>query len=83
MQQFNTLSGLAEYIQRDLVEEIAVQSLDLREIEQEVLATRFSKSLFLGCTLSDNLLHHLLPDNFVFPVLNVPFNSYPSSLYNK
>lgn len=83
MQQFNTLSGLAEFIQRDFVEEIAVQSLDLREIEQEILATRFSKSLFLGCTLSDNLLHHLLPDNFVFPVLDVPFNSYPSSLYNK
>lgn len=83
MLQFNTLSGLAEYIQRDFVEEIAVQSLDLREIEDLVMDTRFSRSLFLGCTLSDNLLHHLLPDNFIFPKLDVPFNTYPSSLYNK
>lgn len=83
MLQFNTLPALAEFIQRDFVEEIAVQSLDLTEIEEQVLATRFSKSLFLGCTLSDDLLHHLLPDNFIFPVLDVPFNSYPSTLYNK
>lgn len=68
---------------KGVVEEIAVQSLDLTEIEERVLETRFSKSLFLGCTLSDDLLHHLLPDNFIFPTLDVPFNTYPSSLYSK
>lgn len=84
MQQFNSLPGLSGFIQqRAVVEEIAVQSLDLTEIEEQLLATRFSRCLFLGCTLSDDLLHHLLPDNFIFPSLDVPFNTYPHSLYNK
>ena len=84
MQQFNSLPGLSGFIQqRAVVEEIAVQSLDLTKIEEQLLTTRFSKCLFLGCTLSDDLLHHLLPDNFIFPSLDVPFNTYPHSLYNK
>ncbi len=33
--------------------------------------------------MSDDLLHHLLPNNFIFPLLEVPFNTYPNQLYNK
>ena len=40
--------GLAEYIQRDFVEEIAVQSLDLREVEDLVMDTRFSRSFWVA-----------------------------------
>lgn len=65
------------------VEEIAVQSLNLNEVEELILSVDFSKCLFLGCVMSDDLLHHLLPDNFIFPLLEVPFNTYPNRLYNK
>ena len=65
------------------IEEIAVQSLNLNEVEELILSISFSKCLFLGCTMSDDLLHHLLPDNFIFPLLEVPFNTYPNKLYNK
>ena len=83
MQQFDNLAELKSFLKRGDVEEIAVQSLDLTEIEEGMLAIRFSRCLFLGCVLSDRLLHHLLSDNFIFPTLNVPFNTYPSSLYNR
>ena len=84
MQQFDTLLKLKNFLNGNtFLEEIAVQSLDLTEIENEILSVRFSRCLFLGCVMSDEVLHHLLPDNFIFPALDVPFNTYPSSLYNK
>lgn len=83
MQQFESISELNHILTVSHVEEIAVQSLDLTEIEPEMLGIRFSKCLFLGCTMSDNLLNHLQPENFIFPVLDVPFNAYPNRLYDK
>ena len=83
MKQFDTITELAGFLDRSYIEEIAVQSLNLDEIGEQMLSVRFSKSLFLGCRMSDKLLHHLLPENFIFPVLDVPFNTYPSTLYNK
>lgn len=83
MQQFDNLSELKSFLNRTTIEEIAVQSLDLTEIEEQLLAVRFSKCLFLGCILSERLLHHLQPDNFIFPLLDVPFHTYPNRLYNK
>jgi predicted Rossmann-fold nucleotide-binding protein len=65
------------------IENIAVQSLNLNEVEEHILSLSFSKCLFFGCTMSDDLLHHLLPNNFIFPLLEVPFNTYPNKLYNK
>jgi len=83
MKQFDAITELACFLDQLSIEEIAVQSLDLDEIEGQMLSVRFSKCLFLGCSMSDRLLHYLLTDNFIFPLLDVPFNTYPSSLYNK
>ncbi|WP_436416234.1 LOG family protein [Petrimonas sp.] len=83
MQKFETASSLKNFLTVSHVEEIAVQSLDLTEIETLMLNIAFSKCLFLGCTMSDDLLHHLLPENFIFPALDVPFNTYPNRLYDK
>lgn len=83
MQQFDTIASLKNHLTISRVEEIAVQSLDLTELEPLMLSIRFSGCLFLGCKMSDALLHHLLPDNFIFPILDVPFNTYPNRLYDK
>ena len=95
MRKFDTVESLAEFLRISkstkltgetkniVVEEIAIQSLNLKKIEELVLSVNFSKCLFLGCMMSDDLLHHLLSNNFIFPLLEVPFNTYPNRLYNK
>lgn len=84
MKKFDTIKSLAEYLKvSKSVEEIAIQSLTLNDLEEQMLSVSFTKCLFLGCTMSDELLHHLLPDNFIFPRLDVPFNTYPNQLYSK
>lgn len=83
MLQFETISELKKTLNNTHIEEIAIQSLDLTEIEDKMLKVTFSKCLFLGCVMSDNLLSHLQTDNFIFPILDVPFNTYPNKLYNK
>lgn len=83
MKQFETIDELKNFLTISYVEEIATQSLDLTEIESLVLSIKFSKCLFLGCRMSSEILHHLLPDNFIFPILDVPFNTYLNKLYDK
>ncbi|OPZ31525.1 MAG: hypothetical protein BWZ00_00528 [Bacteroidetes bacterium ADurb.BinA174] len=83
MKQFESISKLKSFLTVSHVEEIAIQSLDLTEIESLMLSIQFSKCLFLGCKMSDKLLNHLQPENFIFPILDVPFNTYPNTLYNK
>ena len=83
MQKFESVAELKSFLTTPSVEEIAVQSLNLIEIESLMLGIRFSKCLFLGCSMSDDLVHHLLPGNFIFPILDVPFNTYPNRLYNQ
>lgn len=78
----DSINRSVEY-SRNSIEEVAVQSLNLNKVEKLMLTVNFSKSLFLGCTMSDELLHHLLPNNFILPLLEVPFNTYPNKLYNK
>ena len=83
MQQIDDLTELSAILGKGVIEEIAVQSLDLSPLENKLLETRFSQCLFLGCVFTRRLLKHLQHDNFIFPLLNVPFHTYPSKLYNK
>ena len=63
--------------------QLAVQSLDLSPWEDQLLAKEISGCLFLGCTFSDRLLHHVYRRNYIFPHLDVPYNPYPKSLYDR
>lgn len=83
MLEFESLETLKEYISTTDIQNIAVQSLDLSEIEELVLSRQFRGCLFLGCHLTPALWEHLSDDNYLFPVLDVPFNVYPKALYNK
>ncbi len=83
MLRFDTISELKTILNNSFIEEIAVKSLDLTEIEDEMRKVRFSKCLFLGCVMSNKLLSYLQTDNFIFPILDVPFDTYPSRLYNR
>lgn len=83
MQEFESLSDLTEYIAHPQISNIAVQNLDLTQIEELILKTQFTGCLFLGCQLTDDIWHHLNGDNYIFPVIDVPFKIYPSQLYDK
>ncbi|MEO0472864.1 MAG: hypothetical protein AAF206_24825 [Bacteroidota bacterium] len=83
MREFETLSELSDFLQSDHVQQIAVQSVDLTQIAARILDIRFTDCLFLGCHLNEALRDHLGDENFLFPVLNFPFNVYPPKLYNK
>lgn len=83
MLEFESLETLKTFIGTTDIENIAVQSLDLTQIEDLILGRKFRGCLFLGCNLTPALWKHLADDNYLFPILDVPFNMYPKSLYDK
>ena len=83
MTKIETIDELKEVLGNHTISETAFQSLDLTEYTAEILETNFKKCIFLGCVMSKNLLHYLQEDNFIFPRLEMPFNTYPNGLYSK
>ncbi|PHN03272.1 LOG family protein [Flavilitoribacter nigricans] len=83
MKEFESILELKAYLTKQEVREIAVQNLDLNQIESVILKVKFRRCLFLGCVLSSRLFAHLQTDNYIFPHLEVPYNIYPNRLYNR
>ena len=83
MTKIETTDELKEILGNTTITETAFQSMDLTEFTAEMLETNFKKCIFLGCIMSKTVLHYLQEENFIFPRLEVPFNTYPYSLYNK
>lgn len=61
----------------------AFQNIDLTKVKKDILKSEFSNCLFLGCHFDKKIKNHISDDNFIFPVLDVPFNAFPPELYNK
>lgn len=70
-------------LQKESLENLVFQKLDLTEFEEQLLDIQFSKCLFLSCIISPRLKAYLWTDNWVFPRLDVPFPVFPAVLYNK
>jgi len=83
MEEFESLEDFKKFLNKNAVIDIAVQSIDLTDIEEEVLKTNFSKCIFLGCKMTNKIWNHLHNDNYIFQHLDVPFNIYPNKLYSK
>ncbi len=83
MREFESIDTLKSFLSNKVVEEIVVQSLDLKEIGDLVLESTFHDCIFLGCQLSDKIWNHLSKDNYIFPTINAPYNIYPNRLYNR
>lgn len=84
MKEFKSQETLQHFLEHNThISNIAVQSVDLTRIEALMLRWEFKGCLFLGCTLSDALWHHLYAENFIFPHLDVPYNCYPEQLYDR
>ncbi len=59
---------------------VAFQNLDFRPFIDLLSHKTFQNCLFLGCNLPDEMLH-LIKDSFIFPKLDLPYNSYINRLY--
>ncbi len=62
---------------------IAFQSINFLKCENLLEDKTFEDCIFLGCQISDSFGKYLKSDNLVFPIINLPFNPYINSLYNK
>ncbi len=65
-----------------IIDKVAFQDIDLTEYEDKVLKFYFSNCIFLGGKINDTIKEHIEEENFIFPKLDVPYNIYPSSLYD-
>ena len=62
----------------------AFQNLDFTQFSFEIeSSTYFSDCIFLGCKLPDHMICVIYEENYIFPELNVPFNTYLNELYTK
>jgi len=83
MKEFHSISELNDILTDESINDIAVQSIDLTTLEEKMLRCHFKCCLFLGCKMSKKLLDYLQTDNFIFPILDAPFEIYPNKLYTK
>lgn len=83
MKEFESILELKAYLTETKIREIAIQNLDLTQIEPLLLKIKFERCLLLGCELNAPLFAHLQADNYIFPHLDVPYNIYPNQLYTK
>ncbi len=83
MKEFESIAALKTILTKKTIKNIAVQSLDLETLESKMLGRKFKHCLFLGCKMSEQLWQHLHPDNFIFPVMDAPYEVYPNKLYSK
>lgn len=83
MKEFESLEEFKNYLNKNHVSDIAVQSINLNNVKEIILKTTFSKCIFLGCEMDKTIWTHLHADNYIFQHLDVPFNIYPNKLYNK
>ncbi len=83
MKEFESIPALKAILTKKSIYNIAIQSLDLTSLEDEMLSRKFDCCIFLGCKMSEPLWQHLHPNNFIFPIMKAPYNVYPNKLYSK
>lgn len=82
MELLETIEELLALMQRERIDSVAVQGINLRPFEAEIMEIKWKDCLFLGCEMSGKLTCYLQNGNYVFPHLNVPFKTYPRTLYS-
>ena len=83
MRKIKTQEILLQVIKNAKLSRFAFQGLDLGIVEEQLMKIKVKNCLFLDCVISERLIKHLYPTNYVFPRLSVPYSIYPSGLYNK
>ena len=63
-------------------EKYAFQTIDFSNIGEEFKKCDFKECLFFGCMFPEGQIERLWKNNYVFPAFDLPFNVYPSRLYD-
>ena len=61
----------------------AFQNVDFKVLTYDLNDKIFSDCFFLGCKIPENLICNIYTNNYLFPKMNMPYNSYVNNLYNK
>ena len=61
----------------------AFQNLDFKSFSSILNEVTFDDCIFLGCQIPEGLVCTIYMNNFLFPKLNMPYNSYINTLYTK
>ncbi|MDO4695881.1 LOG family protein [Porphyromonas sp.] len=79
---YESVRELLIVMQSGTVRSVAVQGVNLGAISDSVLAVKWQDCLFLGCEMPGELVCYLQADNYIFPRLDMPFRTYPNTLYS-
>jgi len=83
MIEIESIDQFKKHLSPNTITGLAIQSLDLTDLSPLLQTKKIENCLFLGCLLPDQLLDHLYKNNYIFPTLDLPYNSYPNQLYTK
>jgi len=61
----------------------AFQNLDFKSLTSALSNKTFTDCIFLGCQIPEYLLCNIYTENYLFPKLDMPYNSYINELYSK
>lgn len=61
----------------------AFQSINFQKVENLLTGKNFDDCIFLGCAFPLSFEKLLYTNNLVFPVIDIPFNPYRGSLYDR
>lgn len=85
MQEIHSLEELAAKLsESQSLKDVVVQSVDVTSLKNEILAANIDNTVFLGCTIPDDIICSLMClGAHIFPTLSgLPFNPYQPILYN-
>lgn len=81
MKLYESLEEIKTLLKNKIIKAVAFQGIDFSSVENELEAADISESLFLGCKIPSRVFMRLYSRNYIFPDLNVPYKTYPKSLY--
>src|SRR5690625_3963229 len=64
------------------LETLAFQNMDLTSLTDTLINSGIRESLFLGCLLENRAACRLQRENYIFPIMELPYPIYPNRLYS-
>jgi len=61
---------------------LAFQNMDLTSLTDTLINSGIRESLFLGCLLENRAACRLQRENYIFPIMDLPYPIYPNRLYS-
>lgn len=83
MKDLENIEDFKKCLNQKLIQNYALQSIDLTNFEKEILHITIKNCIFLGCKMTEKIHDHVYRDNFIFQSLKVPYKMYPNMLYSK